>query len=54
MLLPTLSFLVFFQIDPRQQKKLVQDGFEDLIQENDFVVVEGTGHSGESKIAWYK
>lgn len=34
-----------------QQQKLVQDSFEELIQSNDFVVVEGTGHTGEPKVA---
>lgn len=35
------------QIDARQQEEVIQRGFEELIQENDFVVVEGTGHTGE-------
>lgn len=35
-------------MDARQQKKVVRDGFEELIQSNDFVVVEGTGHTGKN------
>lgn len=35
------------QIDHGQQEKLIQDGFRELMQNNDFVVVEGTGHTGE-------
>lgn len=38
------------QIDARQQEKVIREGFEELIQDNDFVVVEGTGHIGEKLI----
>ncbi len=34
------------QIDARRQDEVIREGFEELIQENDFVVVEGTGHTG--------
>lgn len=36
------------QIDILHQKKVIREGFEELVQNNDFVVVEGTGHTGES------
>lgn len=35
------------QIDRQYQAKVVREGFEELIENNDFVVVEGTGHTGE-------
>lgn len=34
------------QIDARQQGEAIREGFEKLINENAFVVVEGTGHTG--------
>lgn len=39
------------QIDPQHQAKVIREGFEELIESNDFVVVEGTGHTGELRFA---
>lgn len=41
-------------MDVREQKRVIQDGFEELIRSNDFVVVEGTGHTGESRKQAYR
>ncbi|CAM9323253.1 unnamed protein product [Laminaria digitata] len=38
------------KIDPQQQAKVIREGFEELIESNDFVVVEGTGHTGVGSI----
>ncbi|CAM9265552.1 unnamed protein product [Scytosiphon promiscuus] len=38
------------KVDDRQQKKVIRDGFEELIQSNEFVVVEGTGHTGVGSV----
>eukprot|EP00903_Cladosiphon_okamuranus_P008206 g7901.t1 len=38
------------EIDGRHQEKLIREGFEELIQDHDFVVVEGTGHIGVGSI----
>ncbi|CAM9411832.1 unnamed protein product, partial [Hapterophycus canaliculatus] len=38
------------KVDARQQKKVIRDGFEKLIKSNDFVVVEGTGHTGVGSV----
>ena len=45
--LPVLS--CSSQIDPQHQATVIREGFEELIQSNDFVVVEGTGHTGEPR-----
>ncbi|CAN0554790.1 unnamed protein product, partial [Ectocarpus sp. 8 AP-2014] len=37
-------------MDVREQKRVIQDGFEELIRSNDFVVVEGTGHTGVGSV----
>eukprot|EP00752_Nemacystus_decipiens_P004793 g4361.t1 len=38
------------KIDPRHQEKVIREGFEELIQDHDFVVVEGTGHIGVGSV----
>ncbi|CAM9750685.1 unnamed protein product [Ectocarpus sp. 4 AP-2014] len=38
------------KMDVREQKRVIQDGFEELIRSNDFVVVEGTGHTGVGSV----
>ncbi|CAN0134771.1 unnamed protein product [Pylaiella littoralis] len=38
------------KIDILHQKKVIREGFEELVQNNDFVVVEGTGHTGVGSV----
>lgn len=54
---PTVTAVCFAfcsgQIDVLHQEKVIREGFEELVQNNDFVVVEGTGHTGESRVSEY-
>lgn len=38
------------KINPQTERRRIREGFEELVESNDFVVVEGTGHTGVGSI----